>query len=161
MSTRSRGLHTPTGQSKLASKLKLGRVLTFHSRRYYSQSADINLYFHLVAQKGGIVPHMKLSHTIRGAVFNEVTSTWMLSVENGAGVVFEHEVDVYVPANGVLRSVSFRSKRCHHSVLNLVRSQVNRPNIKGIETFTKNPVLHTAEWDKSIDYKTAFKDEKV
>ena len=43
----------------------------------------------------------------------------------------------------------------------LFRSQVNRPNIKGIETFTKNPVLHTAEWDKSIDYKTAFKDEKV
>ncbi|KAL8290247.1 hypothetical protein RQP46_003186 [Phenoliferia psychrophenolica] len=108
---------------------------------YYSQSADINTYFHLVAQKGGIVPHMKLSHTIRSASFNDKTSTWVLSVEGPNGL-FDHEVDVYVPANGVL-------------------SQVNRPAIKGLETFVKNPVLHTAEWPRTLDYKTEFKDERV
>ena len=40
-------------------------------------------------------------------------------------------------------------------------SQVNRPAINGLENFTKNPILHTAEWPKDLDYKTAFKDEKV
>ncbi|KAL8279688.1 hypothetical protein RQP46_008001 [Phenoliferia psychrophenolica] len=108
---------------------------------YYSQSPDINTYFHLVAQKGGIVPHMKLSHTIRSATFNEKSSTWLLSIEGPDGV-FDHEVDVYVPANGVL-------------------SQVNRPSINGLENFTKNPILHTAEWPRHLDYTTAFKDERV
>ena len=47
---------------------------------------------------------MKLSHTIQKAIFNEGDSTWTLTVENGAtGDVFDHVVDVYVPANGVLR----------------------------------------------------------
>lgn len=42
-----------------------------------------------------------------------------------------------------------------------INSQVNRPQIKGLEKFTKNSILHTAEWPKDLDYTTAFKDERM
>lgn len=59
---------------------------------------------HIVAQKYGVAPLIRLRHTIRSAVFDEQKGTWALSVENAAtGTIELSEVDVYVPATGVLR----------------------------------------------------------
>ncbi|KAM0752320.1 cyclohexanone monooxygenase [Meredithblackwellia eburnea MCA 4105] len=110
--------------------------------QFYSSAPEINKYMHLVAQKYGVEPYIKLGHTLTGAHFNEQTSSWTLAVRPSSGAEFSHEVDVYIPATGVL-------------------SQVNRPNIRGIETFTKSPIIHTAEWPRTLDFKTEFKNERV
>ncbi|KAL8292694.1 hypothetical protein RQP46_001306 [Phenoliferia psychrophenolica] len=96
----------------------------------------------IVAQKGGVVPHIKLRHSIVGAAFNEATSTWSIKIQDVVGAITEQEFDIYVAATGVL-------------------SQVNRPDINGIKTFTKSPIIHTAEWPRDLDWKTAFQNERV
>ncbi|BGP23672.1 hypothetical protein JCM10295v2_002573 [Rhodotorula toruloides] len=109
--------------------------------KFYSPAPEINRYLHRVVHRYKIAPYIKLSHRVAGASFNDKTGKWSITVETG-GNSFTSDFDVYVPATGVL-------------------SQVNRPNIKGLERFTKNPILHTAEWPKDLDYKTAFKDKTV
>jgi len=40
-------------------------------------------------------------------------------------------------------------------------SNVNRPDIPGLDTFTKKPILHTAEWPVDLNWEEEFKDERV
>lgn len=108
--------------------------------KFYSPADEINAYLHNVAQKYGVVPFIHLKHAVVGAHYED--DKWRISVSEDGGAPRDEIFDVYVPATGVL-------------------SQVNRPKIKGLETFTKKPVLHTAEWPKHLDYTTAFADEKV
>lgn len=97
---------------------------------------------HIVAQKFGIEPLIRLQQSVTSAVFNETKGNWKIKVEDSQGSEVESEVDIYVHATGVL-------------------SQVNRPNIAGLQSFTANPILHTAEFPLDLDWKTAFKDERV
>ncbi|KAJ9093529.1 hypothetical protein QFC21_006363 [Naganishia friedmannii] len=110
--------------------------------QFYSSSRDINKYMHIVAQKFGVEPLIKCNRTVKSATYSEETAKWTVEVEGKDSGVQKVEVDIYIPATGVL-------------------SQVNKPHILGIEDFPKNKVLHTAEWPKDLDYETAFKDENV
>jgi cyclohexanone monooxygenase len=109
---------------------------------FYSSSKDINRYMHVVAQKFGVEPLIKVNHTIVSAIYDEDRAKWVLQVQEKGQDVKTVEVDIYVPATGVL-------------------SQVNRPNIPGMQDFDQSKILHTAEWPKDLDFKTAFKDENV
>lgn len=75
--------------------------------RFYSGSAAINKYMHLVVERYGVEPFIKLRHTIRGADWNEEAGKWEIKVEKEDGTIIEDQVDVYVPATGVLRYASF------------------------------------------------------
>ncbi|KAJ9116538.1 hypothetical protein QFC24_006708 [Naganishia onofrii] len=110
--------------------------------QFYSSSRDINKYMHIVAQKFGVEPLIKCNRTVKSAIYSEETAKWTIEVEDKDSAVETIEVDIYVPATGVL-------------------SQVNKPHIPGLENFPKDKVLHTAEWPVDLDYETAFKDENV
>ncbi len=97
---------------------------------------------HIVAQKYGVEPMMKLNHTIVSAIYNEERARWILEVQEKGQAIKTIEVDIYIPATGVL-------------------SQVNRPKIRGMEDFDPAKILHTAEWPEDLDFKTAFQDENV
>lgn len=110
--------------------------------QFYSSSRDINKYMHIVAQKFGVEPLIKCNRTVKSAIYSEETAKWTIEVEDKDSAVETIEVDIYVPATGVL-------------------SQVNKPHIPGLENFPKDKVLHTAEWPVDLDFETAFKDENV
>lgn len=120
---------------------------------------------HMLAEKYKVTPLIKLNHSLVGAAFDESSGKWNLSVNDSVNdLTTVNQFDVFVPATGVLRYVYF--KYCfltqqHHLTFSCFDSQVNRPKINGLENFTKNPILHTAEWPKDLDFKTAFKDENV
>ncbi len=97
---------------------------------------------HIVAQKYGVEPYIHCNRTITSAIYDESRAKWVLTVSHGGNDPETMEVDIFISATGVL-------------------SQVNRPKIAGLENFDKSKLLHTAEWPKNLDFKTAFKDENV
>lgn len=56
----------------------------------------------IVAQKYGVEPLIKLSHTVKGAAYDDATGEWTLQVQDAEGVVRSEVVSVYIPATGVL-----------------------------------------------------------
>ncbi|KAK0462930.1 uncharacterized protein EV420DRAFT_1639018 [Desarmillaria tabescens] len=110
---------------------------------YYSYAGEIKKYFKIFAQKFGIVPFIRLRHKVTEAIYNNDLGTWDITVVNlGTSEVETKSYDVFCPATGVL-------------------SNVNRPAIPGLESFTKARVFHTAEWPVDLDWQNAFKDERV
>lgn len=69
---------------------------------FYSTSAEINRYMHIVAQRFEIEPLIRLRHSVTSAVFDENKGNWRIKVENAEGAVEESEVDVFCHATGVL-----------------------------------------------------------
>ncbi|THV03942.1 cyclohexanone monooxygenase [Dendrothele bispora CBS 962.96] len=110
---------------------------------YFSSAAAIKEYMQLFAQKFDIPKHIRLKHTVTAAIYEESTAKWHITVEDAvSGTSFTDVVDVFVPATGIL-------------------SNVNRPKIPGLDTFTKKPILHTAEWPADLKWEEEFKDDKV
>ncbi|KAK0497927.1 hypothetical protein EDD18DRAFT_1382327 [Armillaria luteobubalina] len=110
---------------------------------FYSSAGDIKKYFKIFAQKFGIVPYIHLRHKVTAAIFDAASGSWDVTVQNlETSQTRTESYDVFVPATGVL-------------------SNVNRPAIPGLESFTKTPILHTAEWPADFDWKSAFKDEHI
>ncbi|KAK0497922.1 hypothetical protein EDD18DRAFT_1382317 [Armillaria luteobubalina] len=126
------------------------QVLLINSRslysdwpEFYSSAGDIKKYFKIFAQKFGIVPYISLRHKVTAAIFDATSGSWDVTVQNlETSQTRTESYDVFVPATGVL-------------------SNVNRPAIPGLESFTKTPILHTAEWPADFDWKSAFKDEHI
>ncbi|SJL08669.1 related to monooxigenase [Armillaria ostoyae] len=110
---------------------------------YYSSAAEIKRYFKIFAQKFGIVPFIRLRHKVTAAIYDQTLGMWDITVENlETSQVDTKSYDIFSPATGVL-------------------STVHRPVIPGLESFTKAPVLHTAEWPVGFDWQSTFKDERV
>lgn len=110
---------------------------------YYSGAGEIKKYFKTFAQKYGIIPFIRLRHKVTAAKYNDALGTWDITVVNLAtSQVDTMSYDVFAPATGVL-------------------SNVNRPVISGLESFTKAPIFHTAEWPIDFDWQSTFKDEHV
>ncbi|KAK0436609.1 hypothetical protein EV421DRAFT_1114460 [Armillaria borealis] len=110
---------------------------------YYSSAAEIKRYFKIFAQKFGIVPFIRLRHKVTAAIYDQTLGMWDITVENlETSQVDTKSYDIFAPATGVL-------------------STVHRPVIPGLESFTKAPVLHTAEWPVGFDWQSTFKDERV
>ncbi|KAK0189909.1 hypothetical protein F5146DRAFT_1139405 [Armillaria mellea] len=80
---------------------------------------------------------------VTAAIYDSASGSWDVTVQDLETSQTRTETyDVFVPATGVL-------------------SNVNRPAIPGLESFTKIPVLYTAEWPTDFDWKSAFKDEHI
>lgn len=110
---------------------------------FYSSAAEIKRYFKTFAQKFGIVPFIRLQHKVTAAIYDETRGMWDITVEDlETSQVDTKSYDIFAPATGVL-------------------STVNRPVIPGSDSFTKSPVLHTAEWPVGFDWQSTFKDERV
>lgn len=58
---------------------------------------------HDVADKFDCNKYIKYRHSIKAAVWNEDKSKWEIQVQNGDGVVFQDDVDVFINAGGVLK----------------------------------------------------------
>ncbi|KAG7447094.1 FAD/NAD(P)-binding domain-containing protein [Guyanagaster necrorhizus] len=104
--------------------------------QFYSYAEDIKKYFKIFAEKFHIVSHIRLRRKVTAAVYDAASGAWDVTVQNLETLQMRTETyDIFAPATGVL-------------------SNVNRPFIPGLESFTKTPVLHTAEWphcaEKSI-----------
>ncbi|KAK0462946.1 uncharacterized protein EV420DRAFT_1731822 [Desarmillaria tabescens] len=110
---------------------------------FFSYAEDIKKYFKTFAQKYGIVPFIRLRHKVTAAVYDAMSGTWDVTVEDlVTSQTSTKAYDVFAPATGVLNNV-------------------NRPAIAGLESFARTPVLHTAEWPVDFDWQNAFKEESV
>ena len=114
--------------------------------RYYAGSDEIRNYIESVAEQHGLLKYVKTSHMITGAIWNEETQKWSITVQktNGKELVkskrdgnddlvgqpFVEECDIFINATGFLNDWTW-------------------PAIPGRETF-KGQVLHTAAYDKSV-----------
>jgi cation diffusion facilitator CzcD-associated flavoprotein CzcO len=93
-------------------------------RSRYAKGADIWRYYHDVARRHGVLPHIHYNQEVRSAHFER--SEWRLTTEGGR----EYRADIVIAAVG----------RLHHPAL---------PHIPGTETFP-GPKFHTARWDTSV-----------
>ncbi|KAK0471973.1 putative dimethylaniline monooxygenase [Armillaria novae-zelandiae] len=110
---------------------------------FYSYAGEIKKYFKTFAQKYGIVRFIRLRHKVTAAVYDDAHGSWAVTVENlDTSQTRTETYDVFAPATGVLNNAY-------------------RPAIAGMESFTKTPILHTAEWPTDLDWGSAFKDERV
>ncbi|KAK0236614.1 cyclohexanone monooxygenase [Armillaria nabsnona] len=110
---------------------------------FYSYAGEIKKYFKTFAQKHGIVPFIRLRHKVTAAVYDEASGSWAITVEDlDTSQTITETYDVFAPATGVLNNA-------------------NRPAIAGMESFTRTPILHTAEWPANFNWETTFKDESV
>lgn len=95
--------------------------------RRFSLQPDIRRYIEGVIDTFDLRPHLRFGTEVTSAAFDADTATWL--VETGTGESFE--VDVFVPATGVL-------------------SQPVLPAIPGRESF-EGTAFHSARWDHDID----------
>lgn len=93
-------------------------------RSRYAKGPDIWRYYHDVARRHGVLPHIRYGREVTAAAFDG--RLW--HVETGAGETFEAEVVVACAG------------RLHHPVL---------PDIPGAAAFA-GPSFHTARWDTSV-----------
>lgn len=56
-----------------------------------------------VSKKYELDRYIRLRHSVKSAVWNEAEAKWELKVENGDGVTFTDECDVFINAGGVLK----------------------------------------------------------
>lgn len=94
-------------------------------RSRYAKGPDIWRYYHKVAQKRGILPHIRYGKDVVSAKWEN--DQWRVQTRDGA--IFT--ADVVIGAAG----------RLHHPVM---------PDIAGADSFA-GPAFHTARWDHAID----------
>lgn len=98
----------------------------------YSGSHEIRNYFLSFAKKYELRKYIKLRHQVSGAVWNDKTGQWGVEIANlENGSVIHDSCDIFISAVGVLNAWKW-------------------PAIQGLQDF-KGPVLHTANWDSSVN----------
>lgn len=95
----------------------------------YSSSAEIRSYLKAITFHYGIDRYLSLRSPVTRAVWNEVDSKWMVSVQNQG----DFDCEILVNACGILNSIQY-------------------PQIKGLDLF-KGPLLHTAAWEDNVDFR--------
>lgn len=71
---------------------------------------------HGVADRYDCKKYICYQHTIKSAIWNEGRAKWELKVEKKDGSILEDEVDVFINAGGVLKSVyplTYSERICH------------------------------------------------
>ncbi|MEM1055253.1 MAG: NAD(P)/FAD-dependent oxidoreductase [Bacteroidota bacterium] len=94
--------------------------------RKYSRQAEIRTYLEDVAERFGVLPHVRFGHTVGDCVWDEAAALWHIETDQG-----EHTADVLIAAPGALE-------------------EPRLPDIPGLGEFT-GTVMHTARWDHSVD----------
>jgi cation diffusion facilitator CzcD-associated flavoprotein CzcO len=91
----------------------------------YAKGAEIWKYYHSVAQRFGVLPHVHYAKEVVSAVFED--DQWRITTRDGSTYL----ADIVIGAQG----------RLHHP---------KTPDIEGADTFA-GPKFHTARWDHSVD----------
>jgi len=92
-------------------------------RAYYATGGEIKSYFEQVAEKYGVLPHIRFGCEVVSTVWDEDKALWRLGLSTGETV----EAEIVIAASGVL----------HHPRL---------PDIEGRESFA-GKAFHSARWD--------------
>ncbi len=93
----------------------------------YGTQPEILGYMQSVAEKYGLLPHCRFGSQVRGAVWDEGTATWTLTLESGETV----RADVVVSAIGMFNDLAW-------------------PAIDGWDDF-RGTTFHSARWDWDHD----------
>ncbi len=94
--------------------------------RRYAPQEEIQAYLHGVAERFGVLPHVRFGHDVREAVWDDAAARWTL--ETSAGT---YTADVLVAAPGSL-------------------AEPRRPEIPGLDTF-EGEVMHSSRWDEAVE----------
>lgn len=94
-------------------------------RSRYAKGSDIWRYYHRVAEKRGLLPHIRYGKDVVSADWDG--AAWQVATRDGNTLA----ADIVVVASG----------RLHHPVV---------PAIPGADSFA-GPAFHTARWDSSLD----------
>lgn len=95
--------------------------------RRFAAAAEIQSYMQEVAQRFGVMPHLRFGRRIVRASFDEADSRWRIELDDGRTWRARH----FVCSTGPL-------------------SRPRLPDIPGIDSFAGR-VLHSARWDPSFD----------
>ncbi|MBM3692722.1 MAG: NAD(P)/FAD-dependent oxidoreductase [Actinobacteria bacterium] len=93
----------------------------------YGTQPEILAYMEHVAEKYGVLPHVRLGRSVRRAVWDEPTATWTLTLDDGATVT----ADVVVSAIGMFNDLAW-------------------PDIDGLDDFA-GTLFHSAQWNWDHD----------
>lgn len=93
----------------------------------YGTQPEILQYMRGVAEKYGLMPHVRLRSGVERAEWSDETATWSLALENGESVT----ADVVVSAIGMFNDLAW-------------------PEIEGLDRFAGNH-FHSARWDWDHD----------
>jgi len=93
----------------------------------YGTQPEILAYMEHVADTHGILPHVRLGNGVASVRWDDTTSTWALTLDDGDTV----EADVVVSAIGMFNDLSW-------------------PDIDGLDAF-RGTMFHTARWDWQHD----------
>jgi cation diffusion facilitator CzcD-associated flavoprotein CzcO len=93
----------------------------------FSPGSEIQAYLTGVAERFGVMPHIRFNTDVERATFDEERGRWLLEVSNGEDV----EAEVVITACGQLTRASI-------------------PAVPGLERFT-GPMFHSAHWDPEFD----------
>jgi 4-hydroxyacetophenone monooxygenase len=102
-----------------------------HWTEYYSRQPELQRYFQDVMERHDIARHVRWSTEVTGAVWDEPTGTWAVSVRAADGAEETLTARAIVSAVGMLNRPSL-------------------PDIPGMDDFA-GPSFHSARWDHSVD----------
>lgn len=94
---------------------------------------EIQAYFRTVADQYNIMPHVRFQSTVEEAVWDDESSTWLVTVKN------QNTKETY----------TVRSKALVSAVGSL--SVPNPCDIPGVDRF-QGKLFHSAQWDNSFDW---------
>ncbi|RKK26698.1 hypothetical protein BFJ66_g16521 [Fusarium oxysporum f. sp. cepae] len=100
-------------------------------KSYYAYSPDIQEYFMSFCDKYKLRKYIKLRHRIVSAVWDEEEGQWVVQIEHD-GKIITDRCHVLMNGSGLLNKFRW-------------------PKIEGLHSF-KGPLMHSAEWDHSVDY---------
>ncbi|KUH68918.1 4-hydroxyacetophenone monooxygenase [Mycolicibacterium novocastrense] len=106
---------------------------TDHWRHYYAEQPEILQYLQNVADKYGVVPHVRFDTAVTGATWDENSATWRVTVRGADGRTEELTSRAVICAVGQFSNPVI-------------------PDIKGANTFS-GPSFHTADWRDDVDLK--------
>ena len=92
----------------------------------YARQPEIRAYLEDVADRFGVLPHIRFGHEVREARWDEAAACWHLDTSGGT-----YTADVLVAAPGALAAPRI-------------------PPIPGLATFTGH-AMHTARWDPGVE----------
>ncbi|KAL1603763.1 hypothetical protein SLS60_005353 [Paraconiothyrium brasiliense] len=99
---------------------------------YYSPGPEIQRYYEDIVEQYGVKRHLRLKHDVLSAVWSENIHRWVVKVKNLAtGDIFTDTAHFFITAVGRLNVPKF-------------------PNIPGLHTVYKGPVVHPAQWTEEL-----------
>jgi len=98
----------------------------------YASSKEIFKYFDDFANKYGLKQYIKTRHQVTGSYWNDAKGGWDVTIKDlQTGKEFEQSCDILINASGILNNWRW-------------------PAIPGLQDY-KGTILHTANWDDSVD----------